>query len=137
MTVSMTQKFSLKKHERLKSKILLDKLFQSGKSSFAYPIKLVYQIDPLPEVVPDTWPLLFSVSVPRKKIKSAVDRNLIKRRIREAYRLHKLDLQGELLQAGHRLAIMLIYIENDIKEYKVIEKSVLKLLKKLNDVIPT
>lgn len=134
MTVSMTQKFSLKKHERLKSKILLDKLFQSGQSNFTYPIKLIYQIDPLPE---EAWPLLFSVTVPKKKIKSAVDRNLIKRRIREAYRLHKLDLQEKLVEAGtHRMAIMLIYIESDTKEYKVIEKSVLKLLKKLSDVIP-
>jgi len=129
----MTQKFSLKKHERLKSKLLLDRLFESGKSSFAYPIKLVYLKEPLPD---GEWPLLFSVTVPKKKIKSAVSRNLVKRRVREAYRLHKLDIQDQLLESNsHRLAIMLIYIESEIKEYKVIEKSVLKLLKKLNDAL--
>lgn len=130
----MAQKLSLKKHERLKSKLLLDKLFEAGQSDFAYPVKLVYYFDALPE---GEWPLLFSVTVPKKKIKSAIKRNLVKRRIREAYRLHKTDLQDKLKTLGtKRLAIMLIYIESEIKEYKAIEKSVLKLLKKLSDAIP-
>jgi len=129
----MAQKFSLKKHERLKSKLLLDKLFDSGSSEFAYPIKLMYHLEALPE---GEWPLLFGVTVPKKKIKSAVSRNLIKRRIREAYRLNKIEFQEKLISAGtHRLSIMLIYIESELKEYKDIEKSVLKLLKKLNDAI--
>jgi len=129
----MTQKFSLKKHERLKSKLLLDQLFQSGSSLFVHPIKVLYQIDALPA---GEWPLLFSVSVPKKKIKSAVTRNLVKRKIREAYRLQKLDLQDELIRIGSkRCSLMLIYIENEPKEYDKLEKSVKKILKKLSDAI--
>lgn len=131
----MTQKFSLKKHEKLKSKLLLDKLFTDSSSVFAHPIKVLF----LTDVIQDgEWPLLFSVSVPKRKIKSAVKRNLIKRRIREAYRLHKLDLETKLKEnSATRLSIMLIYIESEAKEYAQIEKAVIKVIKKLSDALPS
>lgn len=126
-------KQSLKKHERLKSKILLDSLFSEGKSEFSYPLKLLYQIKERRE---EDWPLLFSVSVPKKKIKSAVKRNLVKRKIREAYRLQKAPLQELLFEKGtHQLSLMLIYIENKPVPYADTEMAVSKLLKKLANAI--
>ncbi len=131
----MTPSLSLKKHERLKSKILLDKLFQEGQSAFSYPFKLLYRYE---ANVDADWPLLFSVTVPKKKVRSAVKRNLIKRRTREAYRLHKSDLQAQLASLqSHRLSLMLIYIESEAVEYAKIEKGVLKLVNKLTDAIPS
>jgi len=150
----MTQKATLKKHERLKSKILLDSLFAEGKSLFSYPFKLVYRTQPYPPIAigashgstlnldsetkakHQPWPLLFSVSVPKKKIKTAPKRNLIKRRVRESYRLNKAALQEQLLQDQKVIvSLMFIYIENEPKEYPVIEKAVIKLIKQLHNEI--
>lgn len=127
-------KATLKRHECLKSKKLLDALFEEGQSAFAHPIKLLYQFKDLPE---KGWPLLFSVSVPKKKIKSAVDRNLVKRRIREAYRLHKHPLQ-EALQENDKwqLSLMLIHISQDIPPYDILTKAVTRLLNDLVHAIP-
>lgn len=133
MAQQNSPKQSLKKHERLKSKILLDSLFNGGKSEFSHPIKILYQFT---ERTEEDWPLLFSVSVPKRKVKSAVKRNLIKRRIREAYRLHKALLQEQLFdKETQQLSLMLIYIENKPLPYADTEKAVLKLLKKLCDAV--
>ena len=133
MAQHYSPKQSLKKRERLKSKILLDSLFTGGRSEFAHPIKLLFQFRPRTAT---DWPLLFSVSVPKKKVKSAVKRNLIKRRIREAYRLHKAPLQELLFdKETQQLSLMLIYIENKPVPYAETEKAVLRLLKKLYDAV--
>ena len=142
----MAPKATLKKHERLKSKILLDSLFAEGLSNFAYPFKLVYRIQPYTAAPPSAkqdptakhraWPLLFSVSVPKKKVKSAPKRNLIKRRVRESYRLTKGDLQTYLLDDPKVIvSLMFIYIENEPKDYVVIEKAVVKLIRQLQNEI--
>jgi ribonuclease P protein component len=75
----------LPKNERLHSKKLIKELFDKGSSFFLYPFKVMVldiNID-----IQETNQVLFSVS--KKKLKKAVDRNLIKRRMREAYRLNK------------------------------------------------
>jgi len=133
MAQNNSPKQSLKKHERLKSKILLDRLFAEGISEFAHPIKILYQFK---ERTPEDWPLLFSITVPKKKIKSAVKRNLVKRKIREAYRLQKAPLQELLFhKQTHQLFLMLIYIENNPLPYADTYKAVTKLLKKLTDAV--
>lgn len=133
----MTQRKTLKKHERLKSKILLEKLFSEGESVFNYPFKLLYFVStPDVKYSNQTWPLLFSVSVPKKKIKSAPLRNLVKRRTREAYRLHKSPLQSKLLSEKNVIvSLMFIYIRHEPLDYAVIEKAVIKLLSKLDHEI--
>lgn len=142
----MAPKATLKKHERLKSKILLDSLFAEGQTNFAYPLKFIYRIQPyttaLLSPTPDPtakhqpWPLLFSVTVPKKKVKSAPKRNLIKRRVRESYRLTKGDLQSTLITNRKVIvSLMFIYIENEPKDYAVIENAVVKLVKQLHKEI--
>jgi len=125
----MTQKFTLKKHERLKSKKQLEKLFTSAHSFFAHPIKLLYLID---DNTADEWPLKFSVSVPKRKINSAVKRNAVKRKIREAYRLNKIPLQEQIIAKSKiKLSLMFIFIETETTDFVTIEKSIKKLLTKL------
>ena len=71
--------------EKLKSKKLLDALFSSGKKINGFPIKLVYK----PLDFEDDCLIKVGVSVPKRNFKKAVDRNRIKRLMREAYRLNK------------------------------------------------
>ena len=134
----MTQKLTLSKKERLKSRKLIDRLFKSGPSLFSHPFKLLYLKDPhleYEDISALDYPLLFSVTIPKKKIRSAAHRNLLKRRIREAFRLGKQPLQEKLINENVTICLMFIYIENEEKDYAVIEKGITKLLKKLDEAI--
>lgn len=102
---------------------------------YAHPIKLLY-LSISPEDLADSSaasPLIFGVTVPKKRFPLSPDRNLIKRRIREAYRLHKLPLQEKLAARNVTVCLMCIYARQEKGEYAVIEKGVKKLLKKLDE----
>lgn len=117
--------FSFHKSERLCSKKIIDKLFAEGKSVFVYPIKIVYLETPLP--VKNNVQTAFTVG--KRNFKRAVKRNLIKRRMREAYRLNKqqfYDAVGE-----KQVAVFFIFTGKEISEYKQIEAAVKKGIKKL------
>jgi len=125
-----TPKFSLKAYERLKSRKQIGYLFTNGKSLFKYPFKLFYLIEE--NDTKEDWSIKFSVSIPKKKIKLAVKRNLLKRRAREAYRLNKLDLDKKIKNSNYKISLMFVYLEKEVKNYSVLEKSILK---HINEVI--
>ncbi len=118
-------KFSLKKQEILRSKKLIEELFNKGKSVYRYPIKFKYLVSQDREA--SESPVLFSVTVPKKIIKSAAKRNLLKRRIREAYRLNKRLLVSDV-PSGVQISFMIIYTSRDIESYHKIERSLKKIL---------
>jgi len=127
-------KLSLNKSERLKSKKRIDGLFASGHSSFVHPLKVYFSWIPLTE---EANPILFSVSVPKKKIKLAAHRNKVKRRIREAYRQNKISLDNKLAEDGrYQLVLMFIHLSDKQTTYQKLEKVVVKLLRRLEDEIP-
>ncbi len=114
-------KSQLHKNERLHSKKLIKELFDKGSSFFLYPFKVMVLEINFDD--PETNQVLFSVS--KKKLKKAVDRNLIKRRMREAYRLNKQFL-GEMT-LGQKI-FGLIYVSSEIVTYQVIETKIKKIL---------
>jgi ribonuclease P protein component len=120
-------KNSLKKSERLKKRDDINRLFAEGKTEFSHPFKLYHLL--LDE--PQSSSLLFGVSVPKKKFKKAVDRNLIKRRIKEAYRLSNQPLKESLRKQGKTLCLMPIYVADEILDYKQIEGKIILLLQRL------
>ena len=123
--------YTFKKEERLCNKKLIDQLFHSGSSFLCYPFKASWLIvDDDVQAVPAQ--LLISVS--KRRYKLAVDRNLVKRRLREAYRLNKQQHLYELLSASNKKIIISIgYIGKQIEAYELFNKKMLKLLKQLSE----
>lgn len=120
-------RFTFKKEERLCSKKLFDKLFAEGTSFLVYPLKVVFVETEMNASVPAQT--AFAVS--KKLFKRAVQRNLLKRRIREAYRLNK---PGFYFHCGDKkLALIFIYIGKEILTYQQIEKAMKKALVKVSD----
>ncbi|WP_029906276.1 ribonuclease P protein component [Prevotella sp. 10(H)] len=126
------------KEEKLCSTKAIDKLFSSGQSFIAYPLRVVYTVENEPEVNHQLAAILTSVS--KKKFKRAVKRNRVKRLIREAYRLNKHELSALLKEKGKRMDIAFLYLKNELPEYTEIEKAILKtvsvLISKLREGVP-
>jgi ribonuclease P protein component len=80
--------FTFSKKEKLTSKIVIDRIFKEGASKFKYPFRILFLEDPQYQ---ETFPQIL-ISVSKRNFKRAVDRNRIKRLIREAYRLQKNEL---------------------------------------------
>ena len=116
---------TFKKAERLCSKKLIDKLFTEGKSVFVYPVKIVY----LETQIQSDYPVQVAFTIPKRNFKKAVQRNHIKRRLREAYRLNKQEFYEEL--GDNQLAVFVVYTGKTVCEYREIEKAICKGLNKL------
>ncbi|MDB5006515.1 MAG: ribonuclease protein component [Mucilaginibacter sp.] len=120
--------YTFKKEERLCNKKLIDGLFHNGSSFLCYPFKASWMLTPGTQQFPVQ--ILFSVS--KRRFSRAVDRNLIKRRLREVYRLHKQQsLYDALIIADKKIIFSLGYIGKEIAPYDFMEKKMLKLLSQL------
>jgi ribonuclease P protein component len=122
--------FKLTKKERLCSTKLIEKLFGQGASFYIFPLKVVY----LKTLLHSRHPAGVSFSVSKRNFKLAVTRNLLKRRMREAYRLNKPAFY-ESIPEGQQVAIMFIYSCKEVKDYQSIEKGMQKALKKLGELM--
>ncbi len=117
------------KSERLHSRKQIEELFEQGTSFTIYPLKVVYLKKPLES----TQKNQVLISTPKFFFKKSVDRNKLKRRIKEAYRLHKQVLENK--QAGFYLLIGYIYIGKEISSYQSIEEKLKQSLLRLRDII--
>lgn len=118
---------SFHKNERLRSRKLIDALIKKGKSRKLDQIQLRWvEINET-----SNPPAKMLVTVPKKIFKRAVDRNLVKRRIREAYRKNKNELIQKLEADNKSLNLMFIYYADTIYSYSEIENKIVVLLKGL------
>ena len=119
---------TFKKSERLCSRILMDHLFQGdNRTASSYPIRAVFL--PVEEAVQKGVSIL--ISVPKKRFHDAVDRNRVKRQIREAYRKNKHALVEHVAQSGKGLLVAFIYVSAEIESTEYVEKRVIRLLDKI------
>ena len=116
------------KRERIVSRKLIEQLFSKG-SSFSvsvFPLRIVVMETAR---VADDIPVQVLVSVSKRHFKHAVDRNRVKRQVREAYRHHK-QILTEKVQQAQTLAIAFIWLDDKHHESATVEKSVKRLLGK-------
>ncbi|WP_296702939.1 ribonuclease P protein component [Algoriphagus sp.] len=116
--------YKLPKSERLHAEKEIKELFNEGSSFFLYPFKVQFFVKK--GVVDGTPKVLFSVS--KKKIKKAVNRNFIKRRMKEAYRLNK-QLISSLEING--LTLGLIFVGSVKMGFHEVETKIIQILKRL------
>lgn len=126
----------LPKTERLCSRYLIDKLFEvgSGSSVSAYPLRLVYRIADKPESGlhrgNDADAIL--ISVPKRYFKHAVDRNKVKRQVREAYRQNKSLIS---LPEGKVAHMAFIWLAGKHYATNVVEKKVCNLMQRMTEKV--
>lgn len=118
-------KFTFNQKEKLKSKKLIEKLFTEGKSVSSFPLRLVY----LPTVFDDGVLVKTGVSVSKRHFKTAVDRNRVKRLMREAYRLNKAVHFNNLTTS---YAFMILYIGKDKPTLAEMETKMKQLFEKFS-----
>ena len=121
-------RFPLKEH--LKSKSIIDKLYAEGASVTAYPLRAVFIEVPADSQEPAATIL---ISVAKRRFRHAVDRNLVKRRIREAYRLNKNPFIDCLNTQGKKMAVAILYIDTKHNSTEFLMKKMSKLLTAITD----
>lgn len=141
MENSKQRKYRFGKSDRLRHRTLVEGLFSEGHNLYEYPLRLVWrkisaaQLDEafLNGRPPGIGKLQMMVTVPKKKRRHAVDRVLMRRRIREAYRLNRLHLLKPLDErpGDDFLQLAFIYLHNDNMDYADIERKMKSLIFKL------
>ena len=116
-----TPQHTFPKAEKLCSDRAIEQLFAEGASTMKYPLRSVYR----PNGGEQTHVL---ISVSKKRFKHAVDRNRVKRLIREAFRLNK-----QLLAPTAKLDLAFIFIGNRLPDFATISKSVTHILERINN----
>lgn len=144
-TPSTGKRLTLRKDEKLRHKSLIDPLFKEGHTLYDFPLRLSWRVVS-PEQLADSFrnappdnigPVQMLVTVPKKKRRHAVDRVLMRRRIREAYRINRLSLKHlvEADQTIRSLGIAIIYLSDKNLHYSTIETKMKNLLLKIEKTL--
>lgn len=123
-------KYTFQKGERLTKKRDIQALFQSKEAFICYPFRVLFcKLDKKEE----DFSVQVLISVPKRKIKLAVNRNLLKRRTREAYRLQKANLIETAKQKDGVWAVGIVYLSEEICSYEEIHDAMSEILTELKE----
>lgn len=131
------QENTLGKAEKLKSRKQIETLFAEGKGFTAFPVKVVYLVrqNDGQELYSDSAAIQVGVSASTRHFKHAVDRNRIKRLLREAYRQQKHELAALALQKGISLSVFFIYLDKTLPTYDLLFDKMRYCLKRLRKTV--
>ena len=128
----MATKHTLGKHERLKSNLAIQDLLKNGSWVSEYPLKIYWSISgPL-----QNSPARMAVLVPKRRFKRAVDRNLMKRRIRESYRQNKYLIYDPLQQKELKIVLIILLLSDEFIPFESLDAGIRGLPRKLADKLP-
>ena len=117
-------RLTFNKNEKLKSQKAIEQLFEEGKSVLAYPLRMVY--------LKNEDLLKVGVSVSKRNFKNAVDRNRIKRVLRESYRLNKTMLIEHKIDT---YTLMILYISKEIPDFTLVDSKMKVLISKFKNQV--
>lgn len=128
--------FGLGKSHKLCSTTAIDRLFAGRdaavRSALAYPVRMVWAPAPDGDPRPGEQPVCFFISIPKKRLRHAVDRVAMRRRIREQYRLLRPEFFPDALPEGQRpLHVAFIYVASNLEPSLRIRKAMQRLLPRL------
>ncbi len=130
LSLQPTIRYTLGKEQRLKSRKLIDQLFEEGNFFSVFPVRVVWQRHQNNNGI-----LQVGFTVSKKHFKKAVHRNRIKRLMKEAWRLQKNDLQAETLFCNYQLSVFLMYVGKNIPDYLIVMEKVAIILKRLQKIM--
>ena len=129
----MTTDRTLGKEERLKSNLSIQHLLKTGNTLTEYPFKIYWNTSPDQKQI---FPARIAISVPKRKFKRAVDRNRMKRRIREVYRQNKNLIYSPLRHSEANIILMVLFLSDEFLSYSLLNERMIKLLSRLANKFP-
>lgn len=127
----MKKKFTFKKEERLKSWKIIEQLFEKKNPSITEaPFKIVWT----ETILKSKFPAQIVFAVPKKNFHRAVDRNKIRRWMREYFRMNKYILYDVLTEKKKQLALMLLYTGKKIPDFNLVSEKIIVILNRLSEI---
>ncbi len=126
--------YTFTKKERICSKTLFEEIIRNRQSFSIYPLKCYFLIN---RQHTSLLPNQIAISVPKRKVHSAVHRNKIKRLIREAYRLNKNILSEGEVESSTQYQMIIVFIGKSIPSFKTINDKIITILKRLSQMATT
>ena len=131
--MSAAERFTLSKEERICSKKLINELFTgNGRSMTAFPLRVVFMKR---TIVDDQPRAAMLVSVPKRYFKHAVDRNRVKRQVREAFRRHKSMITQNLTDDHESVAMAFVWLTNEKYPSSEVENRMVRLLTHISECL--
>ena len=123
--------FEFPKKQKLCNETAIKEMFSNGNSFVIHTIRLVWK----EQVNSDDVAIKSIIVVPKKQLKLAADRNIVRRRMKEAYRLNKSTIENSLKNKGKQFNIAIVYQNDKRLSYKVIEEKIKLILGRLREEI--